>query len=88
MKIGDRVIAYGGEPYFIAEMSNNHRQDLNVAMKIIDAAVESGADAIKIQTYDADSLTIDCDNEDFIIKDPLWEGKSYYQLYNQNLSQQ
>ena len=83
MKIGDRSIGEDFPPYIIAEMSNNHRGELDVAKSIIDAAAEAGADAVKIQTYDADSLTIDCDFDDFIIKDPLWAGKSYYQLYSE-----
>lgn len=81
MKIANRLIGADYEPFVIAEMSNNHMADLDRAKAIIDAAMNAGADAVKIQTYDADSLTIDCDNDDFIIHDPLWAGQSYYQLY-------
>lgn len=83
MKIADREIGLNHPPFIIAEMSNNHLQDIDRAKAIIDAAQSAGADAVKIQTYDADSLTIPCDNPDFIIKDPLWKGKSYYQLYKE-----
>lgn len=83
MKIADREIGLNHPPFIIAEMSNNHLQDIDRAKAIIDAAHAAGADAVKIQTYDADSLTIPSDKPDFIIKDPLWEGKSYYQLYKE-----
>lgn len=82
MKIANRTIGAQHEPFIIAEMSNNHMADLDRAKAIIDAAMNAGADAVKIQTYDADSLTIDCDADDFIIHDPLWAGQSYYQLYS------
>lgn len=81
MNINNQIIGADHPPYIIAEMSNNHMQDMDRAKAIIDAAMNAGADAVKIQTYDADSLTIDCDLDDFIIKDPLWAGQSYYQLY-------
>lgn len=69
--------------YIIAEMSANHCGDINLAKKIIKIAKEIGADAIKIQTYTADTLTIDCDNEEFQIKDEtsLWKGENLYGLY-------
>lgn len=81
MKILNKSISLRHKPFIIAEMSNNHLCDLSIAMKMIEVAANSGVDAIKIQTYTADSLTIDCDKPDFIIKNPLWEGQSYYQLY-------
>jgi N-acetylneuraminate synthase len=82
MIINNVKIAQGNKPFIIAEMSNNHLCDLSIAKKIIEQAAKCGADAIKIQTYTADSLTIDCDKPEFIIQDDLWKGQSYYQLYN------
>lgn len=72
-----------GEPCFIiAEMSGNHNQKIENAYKIIDAAVEAGVDAIKLQTYTPDTLTIDCDNEYFQVKvNEAWAGNTLYSLY-------
>ena len=71
------------EPFIIAEMSGNHNQSLERALKIVDAAAKSGVDAVKIQTYTADTITIDkADNEFFISdKNNLWQGQSLYSLY-------
>lgn len=69
-------------PYFIAEMSANHGNDLAIALRIVDAAAEAGADCLKVQTYTADTLTLDCDNEYFTIKGGLWDGKRLYDLYS------
>ncbi|MCL2819374.1 MAG: pseudaminic acid synthase [Oscillospiraceae bacterium] len=69
--------------YIIAEMSANHAGDFENAIKIIHAAKEAGADCLKIQTYTADSLTIDCDNEYFQIKGGLWDGYNLYNLYKE-----
>ena len=69
--------------YIIAEMSANHAGDLNNALRIVRAAKDAGADCLKIQTYTADSLTIDCDNEYFRIKGGLWDGYNLYQLYSE-----
>ena len=81
MKILNKSISADSKPFIIAEMSNNHLCDISIAMKMIEVAADCGVDAIKIQTYTADSLTIDCDKPDFIIQNPLWKGQSYYQLY-------
>ena len=72
-----------GRPFIIAEMSGNHNQSLDRALAIVDAAVKSGADAIKIQTYTADTMTIDEAGGDFLISasDSLWKGESLYGLY-------
>ncbi len=82
-QINDRKIGENYPPYIIAEMSNNHLKDLNRAYELVYAAKKSGVDALKIQTYTPDSLTIDCDSKDFVIEDALWKGKTYYELYNE-----
>ena len=70
--------------FVIAELSANHNNDLNLAKKTIDAIAESGADAVKVQTYTADSLTLDVDNEFFgPRKDGLWKGKTLYELFTE-----
>jgi len=69
--------------FIIAELSANHGHDINVAKETIKAAKRAGADAIKLQTYTADTLTIDCDNEYFIIKGGLWDGRTLYDLYKE-----
>lgn len=67
--------------YIIAEMSANHCGDKELAKKIIKSAKDCGADAVKVQTYTADTITIDCDNEEFQIKGGLWDGQTLYELY-------
>ncbi len=73
------------KPYFVAEMSGNHNQSLSKAKEIIDAAVKSKADAVKIQTYTADTITLNCDKSDFLINDPksLWNGRKLHDLYQE-----
>lgn len=68
--------------YFIAEMSANHANDLDIALKIVEEAAKAGADCLKIQTYTADSLTLDCDADCFMIKGGLWDGRRLYDLYS------
>lgn len=79
--IGNRIIGKGYPTYIIAEMSGNHAGSIENAKQIIRAAKESGADCIKIQTYTADTLTIDCDNSYFHIDNGTWEGENLYNLY-------
>ncbi|HVC02275.1 MAG TPA: pseudaminic acid synthase [Steroidobacteraceae bacterium] len=81
MQIDGRPIGGGRPPYVIAELSNNHLGDPKRACRLIEIAAECGANAVKIQTYDAEALTIDCDRPEFIIKTPPWVGLNYYQLY-------
>ena len=81
MKINGRKIGVDEPPFFIAEMSNNHHRDLPTAKKIIQVAKECGAHAVKLQSYTADSITIDCNRDEFIIKSDVWAGSSYYDLY-------
>jgi len=79
--IDGRSIGEGFPPYIIAELSANHNGDINRAFKTMEIAKEMGADAVKIQTYTPDTLTIDCDKEDFRIHGGLWDGENLYDLY-------
>ena len=79
--IADRAIGPSYPPYIIAEMSANHGSDIDRAYKIIAEAKKAGADAIKLQTYTADTITLDCNKEDFQINEGLWKGQTLYQLY-------
>ena len=72
-----------GEVYTIAEMSANHAGNLDYALKTVEAAKNAGADCLKIQTYTADTMTINCDNDYFKIKDGMWEGYTLYDLYSE-----
>jgi len=79
--IKDKKVGDNQPCYIIAEMSANHAGDINRAIEIIRAAKEAGADCIKIQTYTADTITIDCDNKYFKINDGTWGGETLYSLY-------
>ena len=81
MRIGNREIGGNAPTYIIAEMSGNHAGNIENAKKIIHVAKEAGADCIKIQTYTADTLTIDCDKPYFHIGEGTWNGENLYQLY-------
>ncbi len=85
MKIGDYSIGPKNPPFIIAEMSGNHNQSLDLALKIVDAAADAGAHALKIQTYTADTMTLDLKEGDFFIDDEssLWNGRSLYELYEE-----
>lgn len=69
--------------YFIAEMSANHGHDLDLALRTVDAAAEAGADCLKVQTYTADTMTLDSDKDCFLIKGGLWDGRRLYELYGE-----
>lgn len=81
MKIGRRDIGAANAPYIIAEMSANHLRDFDRAVRILEAAAEAGADAVKLQTYTADTITIDHDGPGFRIEGGLWDGETLYGLY-------
>jgi N-acetylneuraminate synthase len=84
IEISGRRVGPGYPVYTIAEMSANHNQDFDRAVEIIKAAKESGASAIKLQTYTPDTMTIDCDQECFRIgKGTIWEGRNLYELYGE-----
>ncbi len=85
IKVQARLIGPDHEPFIIAEMSGNHNQSLERALAIVDAAADAGADALKIQTYTADTMTLDLQESEFRIDDPssLWRGKSLYKLYQE-----
>ena len=76
-------IGKGYRPYIIAELSANHGGDLKRAKDSIYAAMRSGADAVKIQTYTPDTMTIDSHREDFIINEGIWKGYNLYELYKE-----
>ena len=82
LEIGGVKIGKGYSPFIIAEMSGNHNQSLERAMSIVEAAAASGAHALKLQTYTADTITLDTNKDEFFIddKNSLWEGKSLYDL--------
>ncbi|WP_374354567.1 pseudaminic acid synthase [Chitinimonas sp.] len=82
-QIGNRTVGQLAKPFIIAEMSGNHNQSLDRALAIVDAAAAAGAHAIKLQTYTADTMTLDIDQGTFKVEDPnsLWAGKTLYQLY-------
>ncbi|MFW9269925.1 pseudaminic acid synthase [Pseudomonas sp. NR3] len=82
-KIGQRSIGADAPPFIIAEMSGNHNQSLEVALQIVEAAARAGAHALKLQTYTADTMTLDLSEGEFFIRDPssLWAGTSLYDLY-------
>ncbi|HZG15384.1 MAG TPA: pseudaminic acid synthase [Candidatus Bathyarchaeia archaeon] len=83
--IGDRRVGPDHQPFIIAEMSGNHNQSLERALEIVEAAAKSGAHALKIQTYTADTMTLDVEQGEFFIDDPksLWKGKSLHKLYQE-----
>ena len=83
MKIDNYEINKKSPVFIIAELSANHNGSIAVAIETIKAAKRAGANCIKLQTYTADTLTIDSDKDDFLIKGTIWEGKNYFQLYQE-----
>ncbi|WP_269583958.1 pseudaminic acid synthase [Roseibium sp. Sym1] len=83
IEIDGRKIGEDYPPYIIAEMSGNHNRDINRAFRLIDAAKEAGADAVKLQTYTADTITIDHDGPGFTLQGGLWDGRKLYELYQE-----
>jgi N-acetylneuraminate synthase len=81
--INKRIIGENCDPYIIAEISANHNGDIGIAKASIISAKNHGADAVKLQTYTPDTMTIDCNKDDFLIKDGLWKGNNLYGLYQQ-----
>jgi N-acetylneuraminate synthase len=77
MQINNRLIGTDHVPFIIAEMSGNHNQSLNRAIEIVEAASKAGVQALKLQTYTADTMTLDMSDREFLIsdKDSLWKGK-------------
>lgn len=83
IEIDGRPIGPGQPPYMIAEMSANHNGDAEKALQLIDSAALAGANAVKLQTYTADTLTLDSSREDFKINEGLWAGRTLYELYEE-----
>lgn len=85
IRIAGRAIGQTHQPFIIAEMSGNHNQSLDRALAIVDAAAKSGAHALKLQTYTADTMTLDLASDEFVIDDPnsLWTGRALHNLYQE-----
>ena len=84
IKIGKKFVGEGQKTFIVAELSGNHNGDYNRAVEIIHAAAEAGADAVKLQTYTADTITIDCDKPWFMTSEgSLWEGRTLHDLYKE-----
>ena len=85
VNIGGHLVGENYPPFIIAEMSGNHNQSLKKALQIMDAVAQTGAHAIKLQTYTADTITLDIKEGDFFIEDEdnLWRGRSLYDLYKE-----
>ncbi len=83
IEIGGRIVGQDQSPFIVAELSGNHNQSLQTALAMVDAAAEAGVHAVKLQTYTADTMTLDIDRGEFRIDDPgsLWSGYSLYELY-------
>jgi len=82
-KVRDVIIGPGSPCYVIAEMSGNHNQDFGRAVRLMEEAARAGVDAVKLQTYTADPITLDCAAEPFVIKGTIWEGRRLHELYRE-----
>src|SRR5271167_735595 len=83
ISIAGRPIGPSHPPYVIAEMSGNHNGDITRAFALVEAAKAAGADAVKLQTYTADTITIDHDGPGFIVEGGLWDGRKLHELYQE-----
>src|SRR6187431_1564467 len=83
MKIDNFYINKESKVFIIAELSANHNGNIETAIETIRAAKRAGADCIKLQTYTADTMTIDCDKDDFIINGTIWDGQNLHKLYQE-----
>ena len=83
IKIAGRPIGFAYSPYVIAEMSANHNGNIDTALSIIEEAAKAGADAVKLQTYTPDTITLNADGDDFKISGGLWGGRTLYDLYQE-----
>jgi len=83
LEIAGRKISVFDEPYIIAELSANHNGRLDTAFRIIEEAAKAGADAVKLQTYRPDTITLNSDADEFRIKGGLWDGRTLYELYQE-----
>ena len=83
ISLGQKTIGGGTPPFIVAEMSGNHNGDIQRAIAIVEAAAEAGADAIKLQTYTADTITLDHDGPGFVIEAGPWKGRRLYDLYEE-----
>jgi pseudaminic acid synthase len=81
--IGERLVGFGHPAYLVAELSANHNQDFDKAARIIEAARQCGADAVKLQTYTPDTMTIACNRREFRIEGTIWDGRNLYELYGE-----
>ena len=90
LKISNRLIGLNSPPFIIAEMSGNHNQSLDRALALVESAANSGAHALKLQTYTADTITLDVSHGEFFIEDEnsLWKGNNLHKLYQLYLDQQ
>ena len=88
LKLDNRIVSTNTTPFIIAEMSGNHNHSLDRALAIVEAAAQAGAHALKLQTYTADTMTLDIDGGEFFIEDEnsLWKGESLYKLYQKAMT--